>query len=205
MRWRSLPAVLVFAVLASPLVPDAQQPWKTYRIGLLSPGSASLTPREAMTTGARRGWALLLVALAGCASPATTPDAAPRTEEIAPRFVASGPDAEVYGAARAIRSATARRTTTIPVLVGSHSHLDEIFEGRRIRKAPTPSRLGRVPAEPTIAWTVPGARADARRLPGAQPVDGADRSHATTRSWSSATSTDARTAIASRRGPWRRR
>jgi hypothetical protein len=31
MRWRSLPAVLLFAVLASPLVLEAQQSGKTYR------------------------------------------------------------------------------------------------------------------------------------------------------------------------------
>jgi CubicO group peptidase (beta-lactamase class C family) len=40
--------------------------------------------------------------------------------------------------------------------VGSYSHLDEIFRGRLIHKAPTPSRLVRV-AEPRIAWTSRGA------------------------------------------------
>jgi hypothetical protein len=48
--------------------------------------------------GARRSRALILVVLAGYASSANTRDAAPRTEEIAPRFVAGGPDAEMYGA-----------------------------------------------------------------------------------------------------------
>jgi hypothetical protein len=37
----------------------------------------------------------------------------------------------------------------------SHSHLDEIFPGRLIQKAPTPSRLVRV-AEPRITWTFQG-------------------------------------------------
>jgi CubicO group peptidase (beta-lactamase class C family) len=41
------------------------------------------------------------------------------------------------------------------VLVGSHSHLDEVFEGRLIHRAPTPSRLVRV-AEPAIAWKFQG-------------------------------------------------
>ncbi len=40
-------------------------------------------------------------------------------------------------------------------LVGSHSHLDEIFPGRLIHKAPTPSRLVRV-AEPRLTWTFQG-------------------------------------------------
>jgi len=43
MRWRSLPAVLVLPVLASALAPEGQRPWKTDRIGVLSPRSASLT------------------------------------------------------------------------------------------------------------------------------------------------------------------
>lgn len=36
--------------------------------------------------------------------------------------------------------------------VGSFSHFDEIFRGRLMHKAPTPSRLVRV-AEPRITWT----------------------------------------------------
>src|SRR4029453_7216823 len=39
--------------------------------------------------------------------------------------------------------------------VGSFSHLDEIFRGRLIHAAPTPSRLVRV-AEPHITWTFRG-------------------------------------------------
>ena len=142
MRRGSLPAALMLAVLASPLDLEAH-------------GTASLTPREAMTMRARRWWALLLVALAGCASPATTPDAALRTEEIAPRFVAGGPNAEVYGAANGYPIGDRSTYYNIPVLVGSHSHLDEVFEARIIHKAPMPSRLVRV-AEPAIAWTFQG-------------------------------------------------
>jgi CubicO group peptidase (beta-lactamase class C family) len=44
---------------------------------------------------------------------------------------------------------------TIPMLVGSHSHLDQIFEARRIRRARTPSRLRRAP-EPAIVWQASG-------------------------------------------------
>ena len=41
-------------------------------------------------------------------------------------------------------------------LVGSQSHLDEIFRGRLVNKAPMPSRLVRV-AEPHVTWTFQGA------------------------------------------------
>jgi putative ABC transport system substrate-binding protein len=60
MRWQSLTAVLVFAVLASPLAPGAQQTGQTYRIGVLSPGSASLTTgREAFLQRLHElGWTL---------------------------------------------------------------------------------------------------------------------------------------------------
>ncbi len=40
--------------------------------------------------------------------------------------------------------------------VGSYSHLDEIFPGRMVHGAATPSRLVRV-AEPRITWTFQGA------------------------------------------------
>ncbi len=127
------------------------------RNGCRDPGSQDVVegPREAMTMGARRWWALLLVALAGCASPATTRDAAPRTEEIEPRFAAGGPDAEVYGAANGYPIGDRTTYFRIPSLVGSHSHLDEVFEGRLIRKAPVPSRLERV-VEPEIRWKFQG-------------------------------------------------
>jgi hypothetical protein len=39
MRWRSLPAVLVFAVLAAPLAAETQQAGKVYRIGYLTGSS----------------------------------------------------------------------------------------------------------------------------------------------------------------------
>jgi CubicO group peptidase (beta-lactamase class C family) len=111
----------------------------------------SKRPRETMTMGARRRWALILVVLAGCASPANTRDTVPRTEEIAPRFVAGGPGAEMYGAANGYPIGDRSTFYDVPMLVGSHSHLDEVFEARLIHRASTPSRLVRV-AEPAIAW-----------------------------------------------------
>ena len=49
---------------------------------------------------------------------------------------------------------TVTRTTSwaVPTLVGTHSHLDEIFQSRLIQRAPAPATLARV-AEPPIAWT----------------------------------------------------
>jgi len=75
--------------------------------GLGSPDAVE-APCEAMIMGARRWWALMLVVLVGCASPANTRDAAAHTEEIAPRFVAGGPDAEMYGATNGFVDGTTR-------------------------------------------------------------------------------------------------
>ena len=99
--------------------------------------------------------AALLVLLAGCAAPAPPPAAPPRADEAAPRFASGGPDADRYSAATGYPIGDRVTFYTIPMLVGSHSHLDEIFEGRVVHRAPTPSRLVRV-AEPSIAWTFGG-------------------------------------------------
>jgi CubicO group peptidase (beta-lactamase class C family) len=109
-----------------------------------------------MARALRRGGALVLVTLvAGCASSATTPDDAALTEEVAPRFAASGPDAEDYSASAGYPMGNRRTFYDIPMLVGSHSHLDEVFESRLVRKAATPSRLVRV-VEPAITWRFQG-------------------------------------------------
>ena len=79
------------------------------------------------------------------------PEARPPEKEPLPRFAADGPDAERYGA-RA-RYPKGDRATYLEVgsLVGSHSHMDEIFESRLVRGALVASRLVRV-AEPQITW-----------------------------------------------------
>ena len=90
----------------------------------------------------RRGWALgLLLWVAACASPAPPP----------PRFAAAGPDAQELGAGAGYPTGDRATFFRIESLVGSHSHLDEVFPGRIIHKAPKPSRLVRV-AEPRITW-----------------------------------------------------
>jgi CubicO group peptidase (beta-lactamase class C family) len=101
------------------------------------------------------GAPLIAILLTACASPTTTRDGAAITEHLAPRFAAGGPDAEEYGAANGYPIGDRSTFYDLPMLVGSHSHLDEVFEGRLIHKAPTPSRLVRV-AEPAIAWNFQG-------------------------------------------------
>jgi CubicO group peptidase (beta-lactamase class C family) len=76
-----------------------------------------------------------------CASPAPPP----------PRFAASGPDAQELGAGSGYPKGDRTTFFRTESIVGSHSHLDEIFPGRVVHKAPKPSRLVRV-AEPRITW-----------------------------------------------------
>jgi CubicO group peptidase (beta-lactamase class C family) len=73
-----------------------------------------------------------------------------------PRFAASGPDAEEYGAHDGYPIGDRSTFFVIPFLVGAHSHLDEVFEGRRVRGAATPSRLGRAAAEPLLRYEYQG-------------------------------------------------
>src|SRR5262244_2194242 len=100
-----------------------------------------------------RVWALvLLVCVAACASPATTTRATLVTgEEPPPRFAPAGPDAEAFGANMGYPKGTPANYWRARWRVGSNSHLDEIFRGRLIHKASTPSRLVRV-AEPRITF-----------------------------------------------------
>ena len=57
--------------------------------------------------------------------------------------------------ATAIRSATAQ-PISYAFLVGSYSHLDQVFEGRLVRRATTPSPLARVASEPAVRYEYQG-------------------------------------------------
>ena len=95
--------------------------------------------------------------LAACAGPATTsPDALP-AGAAAPRFAPGGFDAQAYGAADGYPAGNRSTFFRVPYLVGSHSHLDEIFEGRVVRRAPRPSTLARAATGPGITYTFQGA------------------------------------------------
>jgi CubicO group peptidase (beta-lactamase class C family) len=98
----------------------------------------------------------LLVCVMACTSPATTTRDTRAAGEAAPRFAAGGPDAEGLGAGDGYPRGDRSTFYAVETAVGSHSHLDEIFPGRLIHKAPAPSRLLRV-AEPRITWRFQGA------------------------------------------------
>ena len=101
----------------------------------------------------------------GCTSPSATgprdgiasgSSSAEPSAPSAPRFAAGGPDAEDYGASNGYPIGDRSTFFRIPFLVGSQSHLDQIFEGRLIRRATTPSRLARVNSEPTLRYEFGG-------------------------------------------------
>jgi CubicO group peptidase (beta-lactamase class C family) len=110
--------------------------------------------------------AVLVSVLAGCAAPAP-----PGTRErivsgsaavvaASPRFAPSGPDAEDYGAAQGYPMGERTTFFTVPFLVGSHSQLDQLLEGRTVQRADRPSALGRAAAEPVSQYYYQGAAAD---------------------------------------------
>jgi CubicO group peptidase (beta-lactamase class C family) len=97
-------------------------------------------------------WTLvLLMWVVACASPSTTTRETMVTEETLPRFSSEGPDAEEFGASMGYPKGTPATFWRARWQVGSFSHLDEIFRGRLVHKASSPSRLVRV-AEPRITW-----------------------------------------------------
>jgi CubicO group peptidase (beta-lactamase class C family) len=98
------------------------------------------------------GTLVAAVLVTACISPPTSRDGTATAEPHGPRFAAGGPEADAYGAAGGYPIGNRWYFFDVPVLVGSHSHLDEIFEAAWIRKASTPSRLRRAP-EPVIVWT----------------------------------------------------
>jgi hypothetical protein len=103
-------------------------------------------------------FSILVAALAGCASPTypnreraalTARSPAEPSGSSAPRFAADGPNADKYGASEGYPVKAIFRT---PFFVGMFSHYDQIFEGRTIRRAVTPSRFSRAPAEPALRY-----------------------------------------------------
>jgi len=92
--------------------------------------------------------------VAACSAPASTRNAG--VPEAEPRFASGGPDAEEYGASLGYPKGERGTFLRVGSLVGSHTHLDELFEGRVIRKAETPSRLARAASEPAIPWEFKG-------------------------------------------------
>src|SRR5213594_4017822 len=117
----------------------------------------------------------LVSLLAGCAAPGARDGIAsgsPAASAPAPRFAPSGPDAEDYGASDGYPTGDRTSFFRTPFLVGSHSQLDQVFEGRLVRRAATPSRLGRAASEPAIQYYYQGAAADLDRYLSRNPATG---------------------------------
>jgi CubicO group peptidase (beta-lactamase class C family) len=94
----------------------------------------------------------VLLVLAGCAAPTPGRSGAPPVSS--PRFNASGPHSDVFGARDGFSMGNRNTYYTIPFLVGSHSHLDQLFPHHVVRRAATSSPFGRPVAEPAISHTV---------------------------------------------------
>ena len=120
----------------------------------------------------------LVSLLAGCAAPGAPgardgiASGSPAASAPAPRFAPSGPDAEDYGASDGHPTGDRTSFFRTPFLVGSHSQLDQVFEGRLVRRAATPSRLGRAASEPAIQYYYQGAAADLDRYLSRNPATG---------------------------------
>src|SRR5882724_9022166 len=116
--------------------------------------------------------------LAGCAAPGAPgardgiASGSPAASAPPPRFAPSGPDAEDYGASDGYPTGDRMSFFRTPFLVGSHSQLDQVFEGRLVRRAATPSRLGRAASEPAIQYYYQGAAADLDRYLSRNPATG---------------------------------
>ena len=65
-----------------------------------------------------------------CDAIASGPSSVERSACSAPRFSEGGPDAEKYGASKGYPIGDRSTCLETPFLVGSHSHFDQIFEGR---------------------------------------------------------------------------
>src|SRR5262245_44929896 len=95
--------------------------------------------------------------MVACAPPTMkTPNPERGSHEVSARFDAGGHDAEAYGASAGYPRGDRTTFKDVRFLVGSHSHLDDIFPSRLIRKALVPSHLVRV-AEPRITYDFAGA------------------------------------------------
>jgi len=80
----------------------------------------------------------------------------PVGDEVPARFATGGHDAEAFGAHAGYPKGDRATFRNIELLVGSHSHLDEIVPARLIHRAPTPSRLVRI-TEPKVTYRFQGA------------------------------------------------
>src|SRR5215475_4027351 len=122
------------------------------------PGGA---PMVSMTTGSVRITALALV-LAACASGGASDNGAlarapaAQSAPSGPRFDPSGPDADDFGAREGYPLGNRSTFFSARFLVGSQSHLDEIFPSRSVHRGATASPLGRAASEPLLRYEYQG-------------------------------------------------
>jgi CubicO group peptidase (beta-lactamase class C family) len=98
------------------------------------------------------------IAIAAC-STSSSPSSPPPSwaaSNAQVRVSPTGPDAEQYGAASGYPIGDRSTYSQAPFLVGSLSHMDEIFEGRPIKRAASPSALARSAAEPEVRYDFRG-------------------------------------------------
>src|SRR5437660_10597274 len=129
----------------------------------------ALLQRRFVTAG------LLAAVVAGCAAPGPGEGVIAESAGLtapARRFGQDRPDAEEYWAADGFPIGDRTTFFRIPFLVGSHSQLDQVFEGRLVRRADRPSRLGRAASEPVLQYYYQGAAADLDRYLSRNPATG---------------------------------
>src|SRR6266542_5141624 len=104
---------------------------------------------------------VLAAVFAGCASRAETgvrdaaiaaSSPAEPSEAAGPRFAQGGPDADDYGASDGYPIGARGACQRVAFLVGCQSHFDQVYEGRLVRRATTPSSLARAPSEPAVRY-----------------------------------------------------
>ncbi len=81
------------------------------------------------------------------------PNAGEPLDKSGPRFAAGGPDADEYGVREGY---PVKPIYHARFFVGAFSHYDQIFEGRTVRRAAVPSRLGRAATEPILRYEYQG-------------------------------------------------
>ena len=108
---------------------------------------------------------VLAAIIAGCASPAaidprdaiaSASSPAEPSGTAGPRFAQGGPDAEDYGASDGYPIGARGACQRIVFLIGCQSHFDQVYEGRLVRRATTPSPLARAASEPAVSYEYQG-------------------------------------------------
>jgi CubicO group peptidase (beta-lactamase class C family) len=132
--------------------PRAQLPIRFF--GLLCPVGVWL--RAACVLAALlAGYALLALPALRAASASGASPTEPASST-APRASSGGPDAEDYGASDGYPIGDRTTCSRPAFFVGCYSHLDQVYEGRLLRQAATPSPLARAASEPALRYEYEG-------------------------------------------------